>query len=199
MTKQPLVDLRGLVRCQVVEHDFDVEVLWHRHVDLVQKGEEVLCGVALLNLGDHVLISVITVPVAMFNAGKTVTGATSLIVVRRPSRGRQRHREGRSRPVERPDLGLFVDGEDHRGDHAFWQGPSSTSAWRVSARTRRSRQRPHRRDRSEMDRTAPCTRRVDKRVETFEAMAPLADGHRFTPRMGATSRSVSPRHSRGRS
>jgi hypothetical protein len=47
--------------------------------------------------------------------------------MRRPRRGARQHREGRCRSVERLDLGLFVDGKDHRSDRGVQIEPDDVT------------------------------------------------------------------------
>ena len=105
---------------EVVEHDFDVEVLRHVGIDLVQKGEEVSRGVGLFDVGDHGARRDV-------QRREQVAGAVALIVMCCPRRRARQHRESRCRSVERLDLGLFVDGKDHRSDRGVQIEPDDVT------------------------------------------------------------------------
>ena len=61
-------------------------------------------------------MSVITLPVAMFERGEEVAGAVALIVVGGPLGCGGQHRQRRGGAIESLDLWFLVDGEDRGGD-----------------------------------------------------------------------------------
>jgi hypothetical protein len=76
VAEQPALDLRGLVRRGVIEHDVDVEVLGHGVLDHVQEAAELLCAVAGAHLADEL-------PGSDVQGGVEVCGSVAHVVMGR--------------------------------------------------------------------------------------------------------------------
>jgi hypothetical protein len=86
----------------------DVEVGGDLAVDLVQEGDEVGAGVAGSDVGDHLAGGDL-------QGGEQIAAAVALVVMGRPLRCRQQHRQDRRGAVERLDLRLLIHREHRRG------------------------------------------------------------------------------------
>ena len=107
MAQQPPLHRWRAVGRQIIEDDVEVERRLDRRFDLAQKGDEILRPMLGLAAGDHLASRDI-------ERGEQIQGPVPDVVVGSSLGLTEVHRQDRLRPLQRLDLRLLIDREDHR-------------------------------------------------------------------------------------
>jgi len=104
---EPLTDGRRLVGRQVVQDDVNLESRVHLFLDLAKEDQEVLCAMTLLAARDDLASRHV-------QGGEQVEHSVTNVVVGLPFRLADVHGQDGLRPLEGLNLGLLVEGKQHR-------------------------------------------------------------------------------------
>ena len=104
---EPIADQLGLVRSVIVHHRMDVEVSGDVALDFVEESAELLGAMTAHALADDG-------PDFDVERGEERGGPVSCVVVRAPFGLAWPHRQERLGSIERLNLALFIDAENHR-------------------------------------------------------------------------------------
>ena len=94
---EPACDLRPHMRREIVENDVDVKVLGHLGVDGLEEGEDVLRGVVLASLVEHLAAGHV-------ERGEEIDGAVALVVVGHGARAAALHGQAGLGSIQGLDL-----------------------------------------------------------------------------------------------
>jgi len=107
LVRQPLGDLRGLVRGQVVQHDVHGKAARDGGVDLFEEPQHVFGGMTLLAVRQHLTGRDV-------HRREQVGRAVALVVVGHRAGPARDHRQAWLGAVDRLALGLLIEAEHHR-------------------------------------------------------------------------------------
>ena len=122
--EQPALNLGGFMGGEIVQDDMHVELGGHLPVDLVQAGDEVVLVVAGADIGDDGAAGDV-------QRREQVDRAVTLIVVRGSLRGAGQHRQSRSGPVERLDLGFSSTANTTAAIGGFMYNPTRSGTFSI--------------------------------------------------------------------
>jgi len=105
--EQPPSDQGGLMRARVVEDEMPVQLCRNRCLNRVEELAEFTAALSLVELPDHLTRFDV-------QGGKQRGGAVASIVVRAPFDLPRAHRQQRSRPVQRLNLGFLIHAQHQR-------------------------------------------------------------------------------------
>jgi hypothetical protein len=105
--RQPVLDFWVLVGAVVIHNQMDVQVLWHRLLDLPEEAQVLLVPVARLAMGEHLAGGHV-------QGGKQSGGAVADVVVGGAFHIAQAQGQQRLGPVQGLDLRLLVNAKHHR-------------------------------------------------------------------------------------